>query len=273
VVVNIRLVPKRLVDPVGDSMGRSWYGYDPDCTDAELWAQNRGEYGLAEARIKDERFATLSHRGKIVLVASLRGWEPVEDLERGVWEKALVGNVLVAGDPTCDALHGRPVPSGRSAFVYLNDAEVGVIGIDASSPGQSSASPDGQGLQMDPVRRKRIENAAQDRLMQHYRARGWSVTDTRLGNPYDAVARRSGEVLFLEAKGTESAGTAVLLTSGEVQHARRYLGQCVMGILSGICLDDDGQVDPDSGTLRLLPFEPQGDELVVTGYRWQLPEE
>jgi hypothetical protein len=78
-------------------------------------------------------------------------------------------------------------------------------------------------------------------------------------------------VVFLEAKGTETAGAGVLVTTGEIEHARRHPGRCVMGVPSGIRFDGDGQVVRDSGTLRILPFEPPNDELTVTGYRWQIP--
>ncbi len=67
-VINIRLTDVRRVEPDSDSMGRSWYGYNSNCSDTELWAHNRGEYGFAKDRIEQERFATMSHRGQIVLV-------------------------------------------------------------------------------------------------------------------------------------------------------------------------------------------------------------
>jgi len=54
---------------------------------------------------------------------------------------------------------------------------------------------------MDPERRTKVENAAQDRLMDHYRKDGWTVKDTRHGNPYDAIAEKDGEVVYLELKG------------------------------------------------------------------------
>ncbi len=270
-VINIRLADVHPLEPGAESMGRSWYGYDPDCNDAELWAQNRGRYAFAEGRVEQERFATLSYRGEIVVVASLSDWEPFEDYQRGIWKKALVGDVLGPGDPAYDALRGRTVPAGRSAFVYLDDEEWGVASIDPGSASQPSKQTSAQGWQSDPVRRKQVEDAAQERLMLHYRSHGWAVTDTRFGNPYDAVARRQGEVIFLEAKGTETTGSAVLVTSGEVEHALRHPGQCVMGVLSDIRFDADGQVDLDSGRFRMLSFEPRDDELIVTGYRWQLP--
>ena len=48
---------------------------------------------------------------------------------------------------------------------------------------------------------KMIEDAAQDRLTAHYRERGWTVTDTRLANPYDAITSKDGQVVYLELRG------------------------------------------------------------------------
>jgi hypothetical protein len=63
------------------------------------------------------------------------------------------------------------------------------------------------------------------------------ITDTRYGNPFDAVARKSAawgvstdgivstsglgddDLPYLEAKGTQSAGNTVLVTREEVDHA------------------------------------------------------
>ena len=43
-VLNMRLADVHPIERGVDSMGRSWNGYDPSCTDVELWAQNRGRY-------------------------------------------------------------------------------------------------------------------------------------------------------------------------------------------------------------------------------------
>ena len=105
--------------------------------------------------------------------------------------------------------------------------------------------------------------------MAYYRDQGWQVTDTHLGSPYDAVAEKDGETLFLEAKGTQSAGATVLVTRGEVEHARAHPGQCFIGIWSGIAFDESGAVRTDSGEFRVLPFYPESDELTVVGYEWR----
>lgn len=68
--------------------------------------------------------------------------------------------------------------------------------------------------------------------MGFFRDQGWNVVDTRLGNPYDAVATRDREVVHLEAKGTETEGAAVMVTVGEIEHARsnpvRWSWECYL---------------------------------------------
>lgn len=136
-------------------------------------------------------------------------------------------------------------------------------------PGRASGG--GQGRQLDPAVRKLIEDAAQDRLMNHYSALGWDVEDTRIGNPYDAIARRGRDVVYLEAKGTTTPGSSVIVTREEVRHAQAHHGKCVVGIWSGMTFLDDGEVDPDSGEFRILDFHPAESELEVIDYRWRLP--
>ena len=102
----------------------------------------------------------------------------------------------------------------------------------------------GQAIVTDAVRRKKIEDAAQYRLMKHYRDQGWTVTDTRYGNPFDALAQSGDELLYLEAKGTQSNGFTVRVTRAEVDHAHANSERCVMGVWAGIEFDSDGEVDP-----------------------------
>lgn len=129
-----------------------------------------------------------------------------------------------------------------------------------------------QGWQLDPARRKKVEDAAQDRLMDHYRHQGWTVRDVRHGNPYDAVATRDGRTLWLEAKGTETAGKAVIVSRGEVGWARDHPGDCVMGILSDIVFLPDGEIDPASGTFRVVHWDPDGGDLLPRLYDFTPPE-
>ncbi|WP_164745261.1 protein NO VEIN domain-containing protein [Georgenia faecalis] len=125
-----------------------------------------------------------------------------------------------------------------------------------------------QGWMRDPVLRKKVEDAAQDRLMKHYAKEGWEVVDTRYGNSFDARATKGNEVIYLEAKGTVTSGQSVIVTRGEVDWALNHPGQCVLGVLSDIRVTEDGAVDPNSGTFRLYRWEPRDDDLDPRAYGW-----
>lgn len=129
-----------------------------------------------------------------------------------------------------------------------------------------------RGWQLDPKRRKKVEDAAQARLMREYFDRGYFVQDTHTGHPYDATAEKGEEVIYLEAKGTETEGRAVLVTPGEIAHARRHPGACVLGVLADVRFDATGEIDPDSGTFTIHPWAPDSGVLTPTGYSWEPPD-
>jgi hypothetical protein len=107
--------------------------------------------------------------------------------------------------------------------------------------------------------------------MQHYRDLGWRVTDTRYGNPFDAVATKGQERIYLEAKGTQSPGETVFLTRGEVEHARANGGLCILGIWASMQFDANDEIDPLTGTFRIMAFNPHDDHLLPIQYEYRLP--
>jgi len=143
-----------------------------------------------------------------------------------------------------------------------------------SAPNSPTGSVgDGQGRRLDAILRQQIEDFAQNRLTALYKEDDWDVEDLRYGNPFDAKATKNGEVIYLEAKGTTTAGERVIVTRNEVAFAREHPGECVMGIVSGIRLDSDGNVDQSSGELRLYVWEADEDDLISLNYDFYPPEE
>ncbi|MFC8044627.1 protein NO VEIN domain-containing protein [Nocardia sp. NPDC057353] len=168
--------------------------------------------------------------------------------------------------------HWTPQSSGTAVLGDIAD-ELGVLW--SQHVGALSEPPDAdhraQGRLSHPQLRKLIEDAAQDRLMTHYRAQGWEVRDTRVGAPYDAIATRKGLTRYLEAKGTRSSGEAVWVTRGEVEHALGNPGRCVIGIWSGIAVDAAGKVDAESGSFVVAPFDPTAGTLTPVQFQWRHP--
>lgn len=124
----------------------------------------------------------------------------------------------------------------------------------------------GQGIQLDQALRKEIEMAAQERLTRVFHEDGWTVADTHTTEPSDARAARDGEIRYLEAKGTTTAGESVIVTRGEVEFAREHPGECVIGIVSGMRVGDDGHIVPDSGDLRWFTWSPSTSALRARTY-------
>lgn len=128
---------------------------------------------------------------------------------------------------------------------------------------------DGQSWQQDPAKRKQVEDYAQAWLEEEYRSAGWMVTDVRYKNPFDALAVKGRETRYLEAKGTQGVGDSILITSGELAHARTHPGQCVLGIVTGIAFTEDGEID-ESGTQLVVydDWTPDAGSLRALQYKW-----
>jgi hypothetical protein len=170
-----------------------------------------------------------------------------------------------------------PIEEVKEAVRTVNWDTILGSGIVVPPPGDQALDALWDGLrsgsgtarwQPDPARRRRVEEYAQARLERHFWEQGWQVRDTHLGNPYDALATKGVETKYLEAKGTEGDGKAVLVTPGEVEHARQHPGECVLGIVKRVRLRADGTVEPGSGELVLHDWKPDEGKLKVTGYEW-----
>ncbi len=276
-VIHIKLSDRKTAD-TDDPLGRSWYGYDPEATPAQLWDNNRGDWRLSADRIAAERWAALSHKGQVVLVVEL-GNPAYKDVPGTTLpKKALLGRVLPKGHPVREALmRTQIVYSSRNAIQYGPALDVATpietdpsVALDSETADRPGAA--GQGLQMDAEVRKAVEDAAQDRLMNDYRDLGWTVTDTRHNSPYDAVADKGTERIYLEAKGTQSRGDSVIVTRNEVNHARKHPGAWFIGIWSDRRMMD-GVVDRGSGKFRVLPFSPDDQDLRTRDFDWMLPRD
>lgn len=421
--INFTLAPVRDVDADVDPMRRTWTGWDPARSAAELWEANRGIWPLSDERLVGQRYATLSFEGCVQVVALIDGAEV--HVAGTSPMKALTGQVLTADHPVALALLGRPVPEGDDAVVTLETDDVeraaaaptspvlraaagapragflltydpdrwewsegGVLaaaeatahgrlykaqwstgsrsagitpgdrafllrqgagprGVVASGVFRSAVaalpvgdgagvrhhalvdwdtvlgaedvlpldvlrervpagvwtpmesglqiSPDalvglealwaehrtstvvadraraGRGREPAPARHRAVEEAAWERLAQHFRADGWQVEDTRTTQPYDAVATRGPQTRYLTATGTQTAADHVLVTEEEIEHARAHPDACVLGVLAGVVLDEAGDAVPGTGHLRVLPWDPDAGTLTPATYRYAPP--
>ncbi|MFB9714399.1 hypothetical protein [Arthrobacter methylotrophus] len=132
-VIHVKLSDRQTA-ATDDPLRRSWFGFDPGATPAELWQNNRGDWSLLAERIAAERWAELNHGGRIVVVAELDG--PAYEILTGTTpaKKALFGRVLPEGHPVREALFEKPVvypPGSRNPSWY--DAHPGRVAAGAGS--------------------------------------------------------------------------------------------------------------------------------------------
>lgn len=121
--INFKLSEVRpVLDPAGDPMHRAWVGYEPTIPAEELFEQNRGIWHLG-ARAEDERYATFSFNGKVVVVAEITGIEalpwPIPQERRA--KKAITGRVLQQGHRAYQHFIGLLVDGHRNPVSYLED--------------------------------------------------------------------------------------------------------------------------------------------------------
>ena len=130
--------------------------------------------------------------------------------------------------------------------------------------------PRGQGRRLNAPERQAIELRAMALTAQHFEREGWRVDDVSAYRPYDLVCRRASEELRVEVKGTTGDGSVLLLTPGEVKHARAEVGRVALAIVSGIELQVGDEVVATGGSLRMVhPWEIADSELRPTGFEYR----
>ena len=63
---------------------------------------------------------------------------------------------------------------------------------------------------------------------------GYDVKDHSKNQPYDLRCTRKKESLYVEVKGTQTDGTGIFLTAGEVAFANEHEGQMALFLLHSI---------------------------------------
>ena len=131
----------------------------------------------------------------------------------------------------------------------------------------------GQGRQIDPVRRKKVEQHAMGIATAHYKSLGYSVEDTSAFKPYDLLCTSKTDLRRVEVKGTISDGATVEVTAGEVNAARRDGIATDLFIVSLIEVAASGEnVTCTGGVTRILANWNPGDlDLEPTSFRFTVP--
>ena len=130
---------------------------------------------------------------------------------------------------------------------------------------------EGQGFGSSSAKRKAIELAAMNRAKRHYNSLGWKVDDVSASKPYDLSCTTPTDLeLHVEVKGTTGDGSSVLLTHGEVKHAKEY-PKVDLFILYGLSIQEDssGNVEASGGIVEIRsPWDIATGTLNPIGYEY-----
>jgi len=118
---------------------------------------------------------------------------------------------------------------------------------------QRSSAPkrrSGRTRQLTADQRRSIERRAMKLAETYLKKQGWtSVVDTSAGNPFDYYCKRAGAEIWVEVKGTTSAGSSVVLTRNEVRHHRSVHPRSSLIIVHSIRLTGKNRNVAGAGTL------------------------
>jgi hypothetical protein len=180
-------------------------------------------------------------------------------------------------DQAPDVLGALKVSRSQGLSMVVEEPEIWaeaarLVGGAPARPPSGSASR-GQGWMRVVEQRLAIERAAMEAAARHYEAAGYVVEDVHVHESFDLCCRRGDEEIHVEVKGTTTEGDDVLLTSGEVRHAR-LTPQAALFVLSRlrIGLAGGGLVaitgDPP---VIIDPWVPAEHDLEALSYRYTLP--
>src|SRR5207248_4581804 len=82
--------------------------------------------------------------------------------------------------------------------------------------------------------RKAIELHAMGRAQKEFVSRGYEVKDVSREEPYDLRCSKAQEVKYVEVKGTQTRGTDIVLTAGEVNFIEKNAPHSVLCVVHGI---------------------------------------
>ncbi|GAB2468523.1 hypothetical protein HD599_000590 [Conyzicola lurida] len=121
--------------------------------------------------------------------------------------------------------------------------------------------------------RKAIEDRAVLVTREHLHQFGFKTRDVGATKSYDIDAKRGSDHLFVEVKGTVSAGETVILTRNEVAlHKDKYPNN-MLSIVTDIRLDNTGKIPvATQGTLKITsPWAIDGSALTALSFEYTSP--
>jgi hypothetical protein len=141
--------------------------------------------------------------------------------------------------------------------------------VDAVEQSQAKS----QGFLLDSTLRKILERYAMDTAKQHFSTQGYKWEDCSKTCSYDLRCSRGQEVLYVEVKGTQTDGSEIILTQGEVEFALGHKGQMVLFVLHSIhVVQGRNGVVPGGGVRHLVqPWDVDDGKLMPVSFKYAVP--
>lgn len=131
-------------------------------------------------------------------------------------------------------------------------------------------STGGMGFQSDVEVRLKIEAHAMDICKSHYEDLGYTVKDVSATKPYDFIVSRGKETRFIEVKGTQSAGTTIILTRNEVELSRANGSNMALFLVHSILMNKKS-VKKESGIIAITyPWNVINEKLTPISFTYTL---
>jgi hypothetical protein len=182
--------------------------------------------------------------------------------------------------------HGQPYPFSMSAERALlrkvtEFFERSLQCLPSAEPKSSKAEDaataatvisEGQGLAADAKFRRVLENHAVSRATAHFEGLGYTVQSVGAYESFDLMCQKGAERIFVEAKGTTSTGTHVLLTANEVDLANDRRKTSALFVVSKVRMTRTRTGWHAIGGVNrcLWPWKPKSSRFKPVVYRYSI---
>jgi hypothetical protein len=129
------------------------------------------------------------------------------------------------------------------------------------------------GFQSNPAIRRAIESYAMKKAETKLRRRGYRDFDnTANRESYDYTCKKDGKSFFVEVKGTQTAGNAVILTKNEVAHAQKHSDRSIIVIVHTVEVHDGNPPLVSKGQVDVYEsWRLSSNDLTALHYLWTVP--
>jgi hypothetical protein len=126
------------------------------------------------------------------------------------------------------------------------------------------------GFQSNVAIRRAIERYAMERAKVALAKRGYAdIDDTSASKPYDYVCKKSGLTFFVEVKGTQADGRAIILTANEVDHVKKFPDQSILVVIHSAKISGKKKVSVTGGSDVIREgWKIEDGALKAIQYKW-----